>query len=124
LIIYPLKLQNEILHFKQYRSFAKQKETELAAGELKAINQSWLNSIDRSPINALIANYYFNTRKLDSALVYYALVNETNPYLLNPCSTYIEDFSIDMRVTKRLKYYNNIIKQQEAKCNKLLQYEP
>jgi len=40
LVIYPLKLQNEMQHFKQYRSFAKQKEIELAVDELQKINQT------------------------------------------------------------------------------------
>lgn len=145
LLFYPIKLQNEMQHFKKFKTYLKQKETELPVGELKSINQALVNSIDRDPVNILIGNYYFNRNNIDSAVVYYSKANEINPYyikkimasvefyfarnkelntlkqlsklyFLNSCSTVLEDCGFDLARTKHYKYYKNIIETQKSKC--------
>lgn len=145
LIIYPLQVQQEMQHFKHYRIYLKQKELGQAIAELKKINQNLVNGINRNPVNNIIANTYFNTNKIDSAAVYYTKIREANPYysneikgslelhlvrnkigrawrqlctlyLLNPCSTILEDELIALKTNKHTKRFQNIIKKQQAKC--------
>lgn len=147
LVVYPIKLQNEIQHYKKYRNYYKQKETELAINELKEINETFVSYINGNPVNIIIANSYFNKHNIDSAAVYYAKAAAANPYyikqvlggmevqfvrnkklnalkqlakvyLLNPCSAILAEYPMDIFTIKRSKHYKNIIKTQEAKCVK------
>lgn len=147
LVIYPIQLQSEMLHYKAHRQFVKEKKTELAVQELKKINQSFVNSINRSPIDILIANTYFNKRDIDKATSYYAKAAEKNQhyineiadnlnlnitrnkkhaawrqltkmYLLDPCNSILENESLEIHTIKKSKYYQNIIQKQKDKCTK------
>ena len=150
--IYPIKIQNEMQHFKKYSIFLKEKETELAVNELKKINQNLLGSIDRKPVYILISDAYFNARNMDSAVLYYAKAAKKKPYyinnfigglrvnlvrnkklgawkqlskiyMLNPCNIVLKNYQLEMPSFKTAKYYQNIIQKQKAKCDKLLEDE-
>lgn len=146
LIIYPIKLQSEMLHYKKYRAHLKQKENDLAINTLKKIDETLVNSINRNPINILIGNMYFNIKAVDSARVYYAKASNKNPYYINefrgnlqmqvtrnktyqawqtltkihltePCNSVLEKFNIEMpKATKKLRYFKNLVEQERTNC--------
>jgi len=147
LIIYPLKLEKEMQQFKKYRIYTKQKERALALVELKKINKTIINNIGGKTMNTIIADAYYNAKNIDSAALYYGKVAAETPYyshqlkgsaylngirnknqqawrevskifLMYPCSTAIADTALHIESTKKSKYFENIIKRQQAKCER------
>lgn len=148
LIVYSFKLHTANTHIDKYRTYMSMSEKDLAISELNKIDKRVISNIGQTSINSLIARIYFDIGKLDSAILHYTKLVKTQPYyfkkvegnvllaiannkknkawreltklfLIDPCSPIFENTKIDVLPTKKSKYYQNIIEEQQAKCKAL-----
>jgi len=145
LVLYPVLLQSEMQHYKQYRTYLKQKNMDAGIKALNQINQTIVERVNRTPINAIVANTYFNARKFDLAEKAYRKVDESYPdyknglknrlyldevyfrgnqawkklaimHLLDPCGSIVEEKYYEIKQSKRTKRYQKIVEEQLATC--------
>lgn len=145
LALYPVLLQSEMQHYKQYRTYLKQKKIGDGVKALSQINQTIIERINRTPINAIVANTYFNTQKIELAKTAFRKVADSHPnykkrvksglylddaygrenkvwkklaiiHLLDPCGTIVEEKYYKIKQSKRTKRYQKIVEQQLAIC--------